>query len=78
MSKIICPKIKDRLSVHVVPGRVRSINDAQEHFIAAPTLAILYRLRPEEWRRCEDQYCRAKVPHLGPRHDGNYERPVAP
>jgi hypothetical protein len=70
--------IKERLNVHVVPGWILSKNDSEKHFISAPTLALLYELRPGEWFECAPTFCRfPHLCHLGPRYDGNYVRPSA-
>ena len=63
----------------VFPGRVPSRNDGQWHYIDAPSLMRLYRVRPEECMVVRGEAALLGLPKglipLVPRYDGNYELP---
>jgi hypothetical protein len=64
---------------HLVPELILSRSDGDPHFISAPSLAALYRLKPTEWTTCPGAHggvCpNRETVHLGPRYDGDYRRP---
>jgi hypothetical protein len=64
----------------VVPGRVRSQNDGDEHFIGAARLMTLYGVEPNECVIAPENREGWRAPGhlivLAPRYDGDYSIPT--
>lgn len=61
----------------VIPGKVKSQNDGEIHFVSAGELARLYELEDGEWQVHDSRtqrYCR-HLRHLVPASNGSYGRP---
>lgn len=60
----------------VCPGKVKSVNDGDWHYVGVAALVRLYELRPDEYVVAGRARGHQGLVPLYPRRDGNYGRPA--
>jgi hypothetical protein len=70
-NEINCIAIQDGIKIHLVPETIFA-RDGDIHYISVFDLARLYRLKPNEWIKCENPKKCSGSAHLFPRADGEY------